>query len=200
LNAWWYASKQTPPTLRVGRFGCDSLSLAGSRQRVKSRRSKVRLRLVSYTARFFLSRIAVGRAASNSSEGSQESETLPSATAPGRDSPAVLRSYVRLAIRGLRSRCSVQPTEFPASHRSPRSPLPFRLQFLRLHYNLQLATAAVLTRAKGRASVLLFVGQCLLPRDRTTSLQRPTVGRLPRPTALPPLLFVPVVSHGLRRR
>ena len=32
--------------LRAGRCGCDSLSLAGSRQRVKSLRSSVRLRLV----------------------------------------------------------------------------------------------------------------------------------------------------------
>ena len=42
--------------LRAGRCGCDSLSLAGSRQRVKSLRSSVRLRLVIYTARSILSR------------------------------------------------------------------------------------------------------------------------------------------------
>ena len=42
--------------LRAGRCGCDSLSLAGSRQRVKSLRSSVRLRLVIYTARLILSR------------------------------------------------------------------------------------------------------------------------------------------------
>ena len=42
--------------LRAGRCGCDSLSLAGSRQRVKSLRSAVRLRLVFHTARQILSR------------------------------------------------------------------------------------------------------------------------------------------------
>jgi hypothetical protein len=42
--------------LRAGRCGCDSLSLADSRQRVKSLRSSVRLRLVFYTARSILSR------------------------------------------------------------------------------------------------------------------------------------------------
>ena len=42
--------------LRAGRCGCDSLSLAGSRQRVKSLRSAVRLRLVIITARSILSR------------------------------------------------------------------------------------------------------------------------------------------------
>ena len=42
--------------LRAGRCGCDSLSLAGSRQRVKSLRSSVRLRLVIHTARSILSR------------------------------------------------------------------------------------------------------------------------------------------------
>lgn len=42
--------------LRAGRSGCDSLSLAGSRQRVKSLRSAVRLHLVIITARSILSR------------------------------------------------------------------------------------------------------------------------------------------------
>ena len=42
--------------LRAGRCGCDSLSLTGSRQRVKSLRSAVRLRLVFMTARLILSR------------------------------------------------------------------------------------------------------------------------------------------------
>ena len=40
----------------------------------------------------------------------------------------------------------------------------------------------------------------MLPGNRHPSHQRCTAGRLPRPTALPPLLFVPVRHHGLRRR
>ena len=73
--------------LRAGRCGCDSLSLAGSRQRVKSLRSAVRLRLVIYTARSILSRRVFRCAPHTSSEGSQESETVPSAIAPVTDSP-----------------------------------------------------------------------------------------------------------------
>ena len=49
----------------------------------------------------------------------------------------------------------------------------------------QVCPAARRSRSKVRASVLLFVGSCQLPMDRSTSLQRPCVGRLPRPTGLP---------------
>ena len=55
-----HLNRCAPPALsfrsRAGRCGCDSLSLASSRQRVKSLRSSVRLRLVFYTARLILSR------------------------------------------------------------------------------------------------------------------------------------------------
>ena len=55
-----HLSRCAPPALsfrsRAGRGGCDSLSLAGSRQRVKSLRSAVRLHLVFHTARQILSR------------------------------------------------------------------------------------------------------------------------------------------------
>ena len=64
--------------LRAGRCGCDSLSLAGSRQRVNSLRSSVRLRLVIYTARSILSGIDFGYAFAKSFKGSQNSETVPS--------------------------------------------------------------------------------------------------------------------------
>ena len=75
--------------LRAGRCGCDSLSLAGSRQRVKSLRSSERLRLVFYTARSILSRSVFRCAPHTSSEGSQKSETGPYAIAPVTDSPEV---------------------------------------------------------------------------------------------------------------
>lgn len=73
--------------LRAGRCGCDSLSLAGSRQRVKSLRSSVRLRLVIHIARLILSGIDFGYAFVKSFKGSQESETVPYAIAPVTDSP-----------------------------------------------------------------------------------------------------------------
>ena len=73
--------------LRAGRCGCDSLSLADSRQRVKSLRSSVRLRLVFYTARLILSGIDFGCAFVKSFKGSQNSETAPSAIATVTDSP-----------------------------------------------------------------------------------------------------------------
>ena len=96
---------------REGRFGCDSLSGTSHGWRrgtlpTKSQepsllgKAPLPLRLRLMTARFFLSRIAVGRAASNSSEGEQKSETLHIA--------AVVRSSLPCNMKRLASgRCYV---------------------------------------------------------------------------------------------
>lgn len=120
--------------LRAGRCGCDSLSLAGSRQRVKSLRSSVRLRLVFCTARSILSRRVFRYAPHTSSEGSQESETVPSAIAPVTDSPEefvnVRSRYSPLrSVPSLRRVCphsartSLQRTDSATLHGFPRSHL-----------------------------------------------------------------------------
>ncbi len=86
------AGKLPPPALRAGRCGCDSLSSASSRQRVKSLSSSVRLRLVHILLAYPLQKCAPFRyrcIPHASSEGSQESETVPSAIAPETDSPVV---------------------------------------------------------------------------------------------------------------
>ena len=136
--------------LRAGRCGCDSLSLAGSRQRVKSLRSSVRLRLVIYTARSVLSRRVLHCVPHTSSEGSQESETVPSAIAPVTDSPEevvnVRSRYSPLrSVPSLRRDCphsartSLQRTDsatlhgFPRSHLSLPAKRPFRPPCLQSH-------------------------------------------------------------------
>ena len=120
--------------LRAGRCGCDSLSLAGSRQRVKSLRSSVRLRLVIHTARLILSGIDFGCAFVKSFKGSQESETVPSAVATVTDSPEEVVS-VRSRYSPLRSvpslrrdcphsaRTSLQRTDSATLHGFQRSHL-----------------------------------------------------------------------------
>ena len=100
--------------LRAGRCGCDSLSLAGSRQRVKSLRSSVRLRLVFYTARSILSGIDFGCAFVKSFKGSQESETASCGRRLARG-----RIYVRQRYSSLRSVPS-----FPQVVTAFRSSLP----------------------------------------------------------------------------
>ena len=120
--------------LRAGRCGCDSLSLASSRQRVKSLRSSVRLRLVIHTARLILSGIDFGCAFVKSFKGSQESETVPYAIAPFTYSPEEVVS-VRSRYSPLRSvpslrrdcphsaRTSLQRTDSATLHGFPRSHL-----------------------------------------------------------------------------
>ena len=104
--------------LRAGRCGCDSLSLAGSRQRVKSLRSSVRLRLVFYTARLILSRRVFRCAPHTSSEGSQDSETVPSAAVPVTDSQVVSLRDVFMSGHAIR-RCG----QFPRYAETVRIPL-----------------------------------------------------------------------------
>ena len=131
--------------LRAGRCGCDSLSLAGSRQRVKSLRSAVRLRLVIHTARSILSRRVLHYVPHTSSEGSQKSETVPYAIAPVTDSPEEDVS-VRSRYPVLRSCIRVPSSWFPRSRRSLKSPSSEPLQPLRLHTPHQLVRAAGLLR------------------------------------------------------
>ena len=118
----------------MGRYGCDSLSSAGSRQRVKSLRSSVRLRLVFYTARLILSRSVLHCVPHTSSEGSQESETVPSAYAPVTDSQAVSLSgcLCRARYSSGASAYSVTGSGFPASHPSPSVLSAFTPTILRL--------------------------------------------------------------------
>jgi len=140
--------------LRAGRCGCDSLSLASSRQRVKSLRSSVRLRLVIHTARSILSTIDAGRAVAKSSEGSQESETVPSVHSvrsslrhsshrlamryPYRDIYVRTRYSPLRSVPSLRRDCphsartSLQRTDSAALHGFPRShlSLPAKASFL----------------------------------------------------------------------
>lgn len=176
--------------LRAGRCGCDSLSLAGSRQRVKSLRSSVRLRLVIYTARSILSRRVFRCAPHTSSEGSQESETVPSADAPVTDSPEEVVS-VRSRYSVLRSCFRVTASGFPASHRSLMSPLPVRLQSLRLHTPHQLVRTTGLTRPTVVAVSAHIQTKCKWRSHRHHSLQPYPVRHLPRATPLPARVFCP---------
>ena len=140
--------------LRAGRCGCDSLSLAGSRQRVKSLRSAVRLRLVIHTARLILSRRVFRCAPHTSSEGSQQSASATSRHAIrtgfrscGRSRAEGIASrcvYVRTRYSPLRSvpslrrdcphsaRTSLQRTDSATLHGFPRShlSLPAKASFL----------------------------------------------------------------------
>ena len=104
--------------LRAGRCGCDSLSLAGSRQRVKSLRSSVRLRLDFYTARSILSRRVLHCVPHTFSEGSQESETVLSAIATVTDSQVVSLRDVFMSDHAIR-RCG----QFPRYAETVRIPL-----------------------------------------------------------------------------
>ena len=101
--------------LRAGRCGCDSLSLAGSRQRVKSLRSAVRLRLVFYTARVILSGIDFGCAFVKSFKGSQNSETVPSVHYVR---PSLRHSSRRLAMRYPYRDC-LCPARYPSLRSVP---------------------------------------------------------------------------------
>ena len=191
--------------LRAGRCGCDSLSLAGSRQRVKSLRSSVRLRL---------GHILLARSSSELTPASPPSN-LPRARRTARLRLTLLCSFltsslqsqtrpeevvsVRTRYPGLRSCIRVPSSWFPRSRRSLKSPSSEPLQPLRLHTPHKLVRAAGLSRSNLGDIVPLFDCLCVLPEYRLTSLQRPTAGRLPRPTALPPMSFEPVCRLGCRR-
>ncbi len=84
-----YSSKLPPPHFVQGRS--ELLLLVFRKLQTKSISPPLlgKASPCYYTACFLLSRIAVGQAAAKSSEGSQKSETFPSATATGKDSPAV---------------------------------------------------------------------------------------------------------------
>ena len=166
------------------------MSLAGSRQRVKSLRSSVRLRLVIYTARLILSGIDFGYAFVKSFKDSQNSETVPPAIAPVTDSPGEVVS-VRSRYSVLRLCIRVTASGFPASHRSLWSPLPVRLQSLRLHAPHQLVRATGLTRPTVIAVPASIRTKCKWRSHRHHSLQPYPVRHLPRPTALPARVFCP---------
>ena len=71
---------------------------------------------------------------------------------------------------------------------------------LRLHFLQRLPSAGPTLTWEGQcngASIRLYVQA---PVHRHTSLQPHQDGRLPRPTALPPMPFVSGYSHGYRRR
>ena len=78
-----------------------------------------------------------------------------------------------------------QASGFPASHRSPGSPLPCRLQSRCTHPQHQPAGAAGLTRPKCCVGILpLFEALCKRRKDRCTPLEPHPVRRLPRRTGL----------------
>lgn len=118
IKVWCCANKQTPPTLRVGRCGCDSLSLAGSRQRVKSLSSKVRLRLDLSTVRLILSRIvlhsAIAPFQTNLPRARRKARLFPLV----RDSPAesLRYRYAPIYVRARRSECFSAPGSARFSH------------------------------------------------------------------------------------
>ena len=78
-----------------------------------------------------------------------------------------------------------QASGFPASHRSPGSPLPCRLQSRCSHPQHQPDGAAGLTRSKCVGFLPLFDRLCKRRSHRCTPLEPHSVRRLPRPTALP---------------
>ncbi len=118
----------------MGRFGCDSLSSAGSRQRVKSLRSSVRLRLVINTARLILYRSVL-----HCADASFRTH-LPRARRKARLFPLVRDSTVESLRSGLcraryssgASAYSATGSGFPASHPSPLVLSAFTPSILRL--------------------------------------------------------------------
>ena len=101
-----------------------------------------------------------------SSEGSQESETVPFAldVATVTDSPEEVVS-VQTRYSGLRSCRLVSASGFTRSRRSLKSPSSEPLQSLCLHLQHQLARVAGLLRITGGAVVLLFVALCKRQKD-----------------------------------
>ena len=94
----------------------------------------------------------------------------------------------------------------PSPQVSTESAEPFVLvilagsNLLRLHFRQRLPSAGPTHPCEGQyvsASIQLYVQA---PVHRPTSLQPHQDGRLPRPTALPPMPFVSGYSHGYRRR
>lgn len=145
---------------------------------------------MSYTARSILSGIDFGCAFVKSFKGSQNSETVPSAIAPVTDSPEEVVS-VRSRYSVLRSCFRVTASGFPASHRSLMSPLPVRLQSLRLHTPHQLVRATGLTRPNLVAVSASIQTKCKWRSHRHHSLQPHPVRHLPRATPLPARDFCP---------
>ena len=71
---------------------------------------------------------------------------------------------------------------------------------LRLHFRQRLPSAGPTLTWEGQCNGALFPGQCQSRKDPLPSHLCPCVRLLPRPTALPPMLFVSGYSHGYRRR
>ena len=94
----------------------------------------------------------------------------------------------------------------PSPQVSAESAEPFGLiilagsNLLRLHFLQRLPSAGPTHPCEGQSNCALFPGQCQSRKDRHPSHQHPCVRLLPRPTALPPMLFVSGYSHGYRRR
>ena len=94
----------------------------------------------------------------------------------------------------------------PSPQVSSESAEPFGLvilagsNLLRLHFRQQLPSAGPTHPCEGQSNCALFTGQCQSRKDRHPSHQHPCVWLLPRPTALPPMLFVSGYCHGYRRR
>ena len=179
------------PFGRVG-IGCDSLSSAALQ--IKSQEPSLLGKATPWLLLLAGSSpdVCSADAPHTSSEGSQDSETVPSAPndATVTDSPEEVVS-VRTRYSGLRSCRLVSASRFPRSRRSPRSPSPDPLQSLRLHLQHQLARAAGLSRS-GRVTVCGHTRRkCKRRSDLSTTLEPHPVRRLPRPTALPARCFTP---------
>lgn len=141
-----------------------------------------------YTARLILSRIDVGIAAANSSEGSQESETLPvgqrlaSGNASllfmsGLDAPG--GSLIPLRLRRF-------PPSLPSPSVSVSLPAPI---YCASTTSKNLPPPARPARSNGVADYFYSCGNASAGKTLCGTHQRCTVQRLPRPTGLPAHYF-----------
>ena len=123
---------------------------------------------------------------SNPSRARRTARLLPAVA----DSPEEVVS-VRSRYSVLRSCIRVTASGFPASHRSLKSPLPVRLQSLRLHTPHQLVRATGLTRPNLVAVSASIQTKCKWRSHPHHSHQRLCVRHLPRATPLPARVFCP---------
>ena len=181
-------------SMPFGRVGIDCDSLSSAALQIKSQEPSLLgkaspwLLLLAESSPDVCSAIAPH----TSSEGSQDSETVPFApnVATVTDSPEEVVS-VRTRYSGLRSCRLVSASGFPRSRRSPRSPSPDPLQSLRLHLQHQLARAAGLSRSDRVTVGGHTQRKCKWRSDRYPSPQPHPVRHLPRRTGLPARCFTP---------